>query len=35
MKVLEKIFGGSADKVIDSIGNAIDGISTSKEEKEC
>jgi|TARA_R100000664_G_scaffold4352_1_gene8884 hypothetical protein len=33
MKVLEKIFGGSADKVIDSIGNAIDGISTSKEEK--
>ena len=32
--ILKKIFGDGASKVIDSIGTAIDGISTSKEEKK-
>lgn len=32
--ILKKIFSVGASKVIDSIGTAIDGISTSKEEKK-
>jgi len=32
--ILNKIFGDGASKVIDSLGTAIDGISTSKEEKK-
>jgi len=32
--VITKIFGGSAEKVISSVGSVIDNLTTSKEEKE-
>ena len=33
MKILKTIFGGSAEKLIDSVGGVLDNLSTSKEEK--
>lgn len=33
MKLLNKIFGGGAEKLIDSVGGVLDNLSTSKEEK--
>tara|TARA_R100000951_G_scaffold111185_1_gene109898 strand:- start:1991 stop:2383 length:393 start_codon:yes stop_codon:yes gene_type:complete len=34
MSILKKIFSGGAKELVDSVGNAIDKIHTSKEEKE-
>lgn len=34
MSILRKIFSGGAKELVDSVGNAIDKIHTSKEEKE-
>ena len=33
MKILKTIFGGSTEKLIDSVGGVLDNLSTSKEEK--
>ena len=33
MIILNKIFGGGAGKLIDSVGGVLDNLSTSKEEK--
>lgn len=33
-KLLEKIFSSGAKEVVDSIGNAVDSMSTSNEEKQ-
>ena len=33
MKILKTIFGGGADKLVESVGGVLDNLSTSKEEK--
>ena len=33
MKLINKIFGGGAEKLIDSVGGVLDNLTTSKEEK--
>ena len=33
MKILQTIFGGGADKLVESVGGVLDNLSTSKEEK--
>jgi hypothetical protein len=33
MKILKTIFGGGAEKIIESVGGVLDNLSTSKEEK--
>ena len=33
MRILNNIFGGGAEKLIDSVGGVLDNLSTSKEEK--
>ena len=33
MGILDKIFGGGAGKLVESIGGVVDSLSTSKEEK--
>ena len=33
MKLINKIFGGGAEKLIESVGGVLDNLSTSKEEK--
>ena len=33
MSILSDIFTGSVDKIVDSVGNAIDNLVTSDEEK--
>ena len=33
MKILPTIFGGGADKLVESVGGVLDNLSTSKEEK--
>ena len=33
MKLINKIFGGGAEKLIDSVGGVLDNLSTTKEEK--
>ena len=33
MKILKTIFGGGADKLVESVGGVLDSLSTSKEEK--
>ena len=33
MKLINKIFGGKAEKLIESVGGVLDNLSTSKEEK--
>ena len=33
MKILQPIFGGGADKLVESVGGVLDNLSTSKEEK--
>ena len=33
MKILKTIFGGSTEKLIDSVGGVLDNLSTSKEDK--
>ena len=33
MKILKTIFGGGAEKLVESVGGVLDNLSTSKEEK--
>ena len=33
MKILKTIFGGGADKLVETVGGVLDNLSTSKEEK--
>lgn len=33
MKLINKIFGGGAEKLVESVGGVLDSLSTSKEEK--
>ena len=33
MGVLDKIFGGGASKLIDSVGGVLDNLTTTKDEK--
>jgi hypothetical protein len=33
MKILKTIFGGGADKLVESVGGVLDNLNTSKEEK--
>ena len=33
MKLINKIFGGGAEKLVESVGGILDSLSTSKEEK--
>ena len=33
MKILQTIFGGGADKLVEAVGGVLDNLSTSKEEK--
>jgi hypothetical protein len=33
MKIIKTIFGGGADKLVETVGGVLDNLSTSKEEK--
>ena len=33
MKILKTLFGGGAEKLVESVGGVLDNLSTSKEEK--